>query len=410
MIQRTPSGNKLTGFYLGKVLKHLSHGCIKAFIPSVYPESLSASPDQLPTCMQVVPQFAGNADGNGMFSYPNLGSTVVCFFANGDQNLPMTIGSVQGGNDAIHQYNVINQIDDYKTIESKLSSDKYVHDKTYEKVYDISSVSKLHRITAGKTSLTFFEHDDPEQGGVISSAIFDPIQTHVSALKPIDNKQDFVIYGADTKQCGTISAQTIDYVGKVKSEWLMNGEGTISAQTHDWNNNITSDCIMDVEGKVHLDTQSKDITCFIDMNTNGIVEIHTKSKSGHSYITMTSEGVMKIDTTDSLAVNTTNRVDVTTTDVTIAAKSSIAMAAPDITIDGSTLKITEKLVNINGNTTNINGDSISIEGSSITEQGSTVNINGSSGDCMIANTSLNMHIHKVPAHCPSAGITLPPTP
>ena len=383
MIQQTPSGNKLTGFYLGKVLKHLSHGCIKAFIPSVYPESLSASPDSLPVCMQVVPQFVGNNAGNGVFSYPNIGSTIVCFFANGDQNLPMTIGSVQGGNDAIHQYNIINQIDDKGIIDSKLSDDNYVHDDSYEKVYDISSVSKLHRMTAGKTSLTFFEHNDLQQGGVISACITDPIQTHVSALTDVNNKQDFVIYGADVIQCGTISAQTIDYVGKAKSEVLFNGEGYLSATTQNWQSNITSNFILNIDGHVRVDTQSNSVTCFTDMKTDGTIEIHAKSAGGHSFIKMTKDGVMTIDTTDQLAVNTTSKVAVTTTDVTIDGKSSISLKAPTITIDGS-------IVNVKGS--------------------SEVNVNGGGGDVVIAGTSLEKHTHPVPPHCPKSGVTQPPVP
>jgi uncharacterized protein involved in type VI secretion and phage assembly len=32
----------------------------------------------------MTPQFAGSNNGNGVFSYPNIGSTVICVFANGD--------------------------------------------------------------------------------------------------------------------------------------------------------------------------------------------------------------------------------------------------------------------------------------------------------------------------------------
>ena len=373
MIQQTPSGNKLTGFYLGKVLKHLSHGCIKAFIPSVYPESLSASPDSLPVCMQIVPHFAGNNAGNGVFSYPNIGSTIVCFFANGDQNLPMTIGSIQGGNDAIHQYNIVNQIDDKNIIDTKLSDDNYVHDESYENVYDISAVSKLHRINIGKTSLTFFEHDAFEQCGVISACITDPIQTHVSALDQIDCKQDFVICGSDTVQCGTISAQTIDYVGKAKTELMINGEGQLQATTQNWQNNITSDFILNVDGHARVDTQSNSVTCFTDMKTDGTIEIHTKSQGGHSCIKMTKDGTMTIDTTDKLAVNTTNNVAISTSDVNITGKSSITLNAPTVSITGGLLNMT-----------------------------------GGSGECTIGNVSLLKHIHPVPPHCPGPGTTQPP--
>jgi hypothetical protein len=68
------------GFYRGKVLKHLDKGLLKVFIYGVYPQSLEAKADSLPTCEQAAPLFAGTNDGNGMFSYPNIGSTVWCFF------------------------------------------------------------------------------------------------------------------------------------------------------------------------------------------------------------------------------------------------------------------------------------------------------------------------------------------
>ena len=36
------------GIHLGTVIKHLSHGKCKVFIPGVYPSELSSSPDKLP--------------------------------------------------------------------------------------------------------------------------------------------------------------------------------------------------------------------------------------------------------------------------------------------------------------------------------------------------------------------------
>ena len=98
---------------------------------------------------------------------------------------------------------------------------------------------------------------------------------------------------------------------------------------------------------------------------------------------MTKDGVMTIDTTDQLLVNTTSKVAVTTTDVTIDGKSSISLKAPTITIDGS-------IVNVKGS--------------------SKVNVNGRGGDVVIAGTSLEKHTHPVPPHCPESGVTQPPVP
>jgi len=84
MLEKTEVGNKLVGIYRGIVLKHLPHGYCKIMIPGVYPLSLSSYPDELPSAEQATSLFAGANNGNGIFSYPNIGATVWCLFANGD--------------------------------------------------------------------------------------------------------------------------------------------------------------------------------------------------------------------------------------------------------------------------------------------------------------------------------------
>jgi len=77
---------KLHGFYLGKVLKHLPYGKIKVWIPGVYEDKYQdpGKWKELPDCVQLSPIFGGVYQGNGMFSYPNIKSTVMCLFINGD--------------------------------------------------------------------------------------------------------------------------------------------------------------------------------------------------------------------------------------------------------------------------------------------------------------------------------------
>lgn len=48
--------------------------------------------------------FGGSYGGNGIFSYPNIGSIVVCGFLNEDQNFPIYWGTIQGGENAKEQY------------------------------------------------------------------------------------------------------------------------------------------------------------------------------------------------------------------------------------------------------------------------------------------------------------------
>lgn len=101
MITNTEQGKRLSGFFLGKVLKHGDYGQCKIYIPGIYPESYANSPDNLPDAKQVAPMFGGSLKGNGVFSYPNIDSTVICGFLNEDQNQPIYWGAIQGGDKVV---------------------------------------------------------------------------------------------------------------------------------------------------------------------------------------------------------------------------------------------------------------------------------------------------------------------
>lgn len=107
MITDSSQGNKLNGFYRGIVLKHLSNGFCKIYIPSVYPEEYNSyeKADNLPSAEQAAPLSFGTNNGLGIFSYPNIGSIVWCFFQNGDQNLPVYFASTLGGKDTTNNWN-----------------------------------------------------------------------------------------------------------------------------------------------------------------------------------------------------------------------------------------------------------------------------------------------------------------
>lgn len=92
--------DKLFGVYRGKVLKHLPHGRCKIYIPEAYHEDFSDKPDALPSAEQASPLFAGVNNGNGVFSYPNIGATVLCMFLNGDANLPVYFAATLAGENA----------------------------------------------------------------------------------------------------------------------------------------------------------------------------------------------------------------------------------------------------------------------------------------------------------------------
>lgn len=97
MITNLDYGNKLFGFYRGIVLKHLDHGKCKVFIYGVYHDSWQTKPDLLPDAEPAMGIFGGSLDYNGTFSYPNINSMVWCFFANGDQNIPVYFLAIPGG-------------------------------------------------------------------------------------------------------------------------------------------------------------------------------------------------------------------------------------------------------------------------------------------------------------------------
>lgn len=101
-----------SGFYRGKVLarSNSKHGRVKIWIPGVYPEEWENSPENLPDAEPAMPLFAGCNGGNGMFSYPNINSTVWCFFANNDQNMPVYFAATYGGTDAAGQFDTCAQL------------------------------------------------------------------------------------------------------------------------------------------------------------------------------------------------------------------------------------------------------------------------------------------------------------
>ena len=72
-------------------------GKCKVWIPGVYPSEFKDDPTSIPWAEQAMGLFGGGSAGNGSFSYPNIGVAVWCFFANGDQNLPVYFALSLGG-------------------------------------------------------------------------------------------------------------------------------------------------------------------------------------------------------------------------------------------------------------------------------------------------------------------------
>ena len=122
----------MTGFYRGIVLKHLSAGRCKIYIPGVNPPEWNSydKADNLPSAEQAAPICFGVNQGNGVFSYPNIGSAVWCFFQNGDQNMPVYFASSLGGKPASGNW------DAARKMAGSHPDDAYVH-KIHVKNSDI---------------------------------------------------------------------------------------------------------------------------------------------------------------------------------------------------------------------------------------------------------------------------------
>lgn len=153
MIVEHPSGNRLIGFYRGTVLKHLSNGFCKIWIPGVYPNEWNSykNADKLPSAEQASSLSFGTNSGLGVFSYPNIGSTVWCFFANDDQNLPVYFAASLGGDEANENWNKA------RAMAGSHPDDAYVH-KIHVKNSDIEIYEtgqiKLHTEN-GRNNCTF---------------------------------------------------------------------------------------------------------------------------------------------------------------------------------------------------------------------------------------------------------------
>lgn len=206
MLQESSSGNKLLGFYRGKVLKHLSNGFCKIFIPSVYPEEWNnyENADRLPSAEQASPISFGCNNGLGVFSYPNIGSVVWCFFANGDQNLPVYFASTLGGDKAVSPGNW----DKARAMAGSHPDDAYVH-KIHVKNSDIeiyeTGMVKVHTeskqnncnltldqsgniIVDSTTSITFktkiFKIDAETQVDIVAPNLKSTNDIHATIISP----------------------------------------------------------------------------------------------------------------------------------------------------------------------------------------------------------------------------------
>ena len=212
-------GRKCFGIYFGTVLQHLTHGQLKVYVQGIYPEEWKTQPDLLPICQQVVSQFAGSHEGNGLFSYPNIGATVVCMFANGDQNMPLMVGSLLGGQNAFGQYEIVRTNDEL--------------------------TSTRHLVTAGKSHVEMFED------GKISAIVFQPIRTEATAKYNGTPDSPISVDAVESRPiCEKVDSNEISNINCqiVLDNYVSNG--TLSNSTHYFDPiNFTENLILSTEQK-----------------------------------------------------------------------------------------------------------------------------------------------------------------
>jgi Phage-related baseplate assembly protein. len=151
---KSEQGIKLYGFFRGTVVRHEDNLRCKIFIPSIYPDGFKDHPEKLPSAEQASPVFCGANKGNGMFSYPNIGATVWCFFENGDQTRPVYFASTLGGE---------NPDDRSKEARPDVSQ----NDNPKKDTTRTGTDAQVHIISAGKNRITVYE------GGTVSIKSFE---------------------------------------------------------------------------------------------------------------------------------------------------------------------------------------------------------------------------------------------
>lgn len=232
MDQHFDIGKKCFGIYLGTVVQHLTHGQLKVYIQGIYPQEWAETPALLPICQQVTPQFGGSHDGNGTFSYPNIGSTVVCMFANGDQNLPLTFGSILGGMNAFGQYE---------------------HIKTNDEL-----CSSRHLITAGKSHIEMYE------SGKISAVVADPIRTQAEVSYGTEVDAPLSIDAVTSRPiCEKVEAKQLS---SIDCQFVMDnfyGHGSISSSTH-WFDPVSYSTVTSSDNGQKIVSENKSGTRQID--------------------------------------------------------------------------------------------------------------------------------------------------
>lgn len=336
--------NKLVGFYRGKVLKQMNHGKCKIYIPGVYDEIYTKEENinKLPSAEPATPIFGGTNNANGVFSYPNLGSTVWCFFANGDQNFPIFFAATLGGIDAKHQYNVINGNEE----DGPRSLAKSI----------------MHRITSGDTTLTL------QEDGVLHARTSWPLDAQANH-KEVETSQYSDLQMLEN---GNITVSTGDIETNHYNILDINSNdkpATIKASTS--SSSAVSKLSLDSEGVCKISTTGNGVKCSVVMSVPEKTITLDISGGGNSTVVLGENG-----------------------NISIKSSAKISLESPTISLTGSDVSINgSSSISVAGGAVSTSGTDISTSGSSVSVSGGSVSIDGGGGDCVISGKSLVGHSH-----------------
>lgn len=264
-MDREPPFEKLVGLYLGKVIQHCSHGYCKIFIPSVHQADWEQHPELLPVATQATSIFGGDNNGNGLFTYPNIGSIVYVLFLNGDQNIPVYFASALGGQNAFGQYELIKQQNE--------------------------EISKKHLLTSGKTHIQWNED------GILSVQVEDPdrreAQVDYNNLYHNQISDDHVscrpvVEKVDSEELSNIHCKLVlnnddgtHGSSLLETHYLDKVQLTDTSAKYSLNSNLTTDNDfgMDNDGNIYFDQLSSGLRNYVDMNAETTETVNTESET-----------------------------------------------------------------------------------------------------------------------------------
>lgn len=429
---------KLNGFYRGTVLKHLPAGKCKVFIYGVYNENYLESPDNLPDAEQAAPLYGGCNNGNGVFSYPNIGSSVWCFFQNGDQNLPVIFASTLGGDIAKENYNII------KDNREKELDKKYSNVHRINSLYSNFSIFEEGIISAsvetdkyyGEQTFTKLEgyivrYDEKTKEKIEEEQGYYKKENGKKVKKSPENINKYSIYN-NKVYTDYLSSTTTDIYDDLQTEYqekqhidcrhVITNDGQILSEAH--NDNTRTYAIIKHDVKYKEKTINElEITNYIDdedeaeefpTNLINLKLADINNSSCPSLQMIQSKGVITNSNVMSITDPSNFHIIIENTDgskvayieikngneIIIQAQDHIKITAPTIDIESTTLNVKSNTINVKASSTSVDSNSMSVKSSSYANQtsdcsinGSSVAINGGGGDVVVSGKSLVGHTH-----------------